>query len=126
MPATDTIDFEHEFEELVAQLRALPTAAPDHLRERVRALGEPATPRRLPVIPWRRGLLVLAPACVLALVAAAVIHGVLSSSPKREVTLAPQRERAATTGAGGAGGAPSDQSAAGKSVYGPVTGTKLS
>jgi hypothetical protein len=126
MPATDTIDFEREFKELVRELRALPTAAPERVRERVRALGEPAERRRLPVVPWRRAVLVLAPACVLALVAAAVIHGVLNSSPKREVTLAPQRERAATTGAGGARGAPSDQSAAGKSVYGPVTGTKLS
>src|SRR5919197_3384279 len=115
MPASDTIDFEHEFEELVAQLRALPTAAPDHLRERVRALGEPATPRRLPVIPWRRGLLVLAPACVLALVAAAVIHGVLSSSPKRAATSAPAHvystahRGAAGGGGGGAEKAPTDQ-----------------
>ena len=95
MPAIDTIDFEREFKELVRELRALPTAAPERIRERVRALGEPAERRRLPVVPWRRAVLVLAPACVLALVAAAVIHGVLNSSPKREVTLAPQRERAA-------------------------------
>jgi hypothetical protein len=81
MPATDTIDFEHEFGELVRELRALPTAAPVHVRERVRALGEPALSRRrrLPGLPSRRVLLVLAPACVLALVAAAVVHGVLNS-----------------------------------------------
>jgi hypothetical protein len=87
MPATDTIDFEREFEELVGELRALPTAAPEHLRERVRALGEPtAAPtllERLLVFPWRRSLLVLAPACVLALVTAAVIHGVVSSDEQR-------------------------------------------
>src|SRR6266540_6350114 len=79
MPATDTIDFEREFEELVRELRALPTAAPESVRERVRALGEPAPQRSLPRLPWRRSLLVLAPACALALVAAAVVHGVLNS-----------------------------------------------
>jgi Domain of unknown function (DUF4349) len=79
MPATDTVDFEREFEELVRELRALPTAAPESVRERVRALGEPAPRRSLPRLPWRRSLLVLAPACALALVAAAVVHGVLNS-----------------------------------------------
>lgn len=79
MPATDTVDFEREFEELVRELRALPTAAPESARERVRALGEPAPRRSLPLLPWRRSLLVLAPACALALVAAAVVHGVLNS-----------------------------------------------
>jgi hypothetical protein len=79
MPATDTLDFEREFEELVRELRALPTAAPESVRERVRALGEPTPRRSLPVLPWRRSLLVLAPACALALVAAAVVHGVLNS-----------------------------------------------
>ena len=78
MPATDTIDFEREFEELVRDLRALPTAAPEHVRESVRALGEPvpSTTRwgKLPGFPWRRSLLVLAPVCVLGLVTAAVIH----------------------------------------------------
>jgi Domain of unknown function (DUF4349) len=79
MPATDTVDFEREFEELVRELRALPTAAPESVRERVRALGEPTPRRSLPMLPWRRSLLVLAPACALALVAAAVVHGVLNS-----------------------------------------------
>jgi uncharacterized protein DUF4349 len=82
MPATD-VDFEREFEELVRDLRALPTAAPQHVREHVRALGEPAPPRKLHDLPfmfsWRRSLFVLAPVCVLALVGAAVIHGVLNS-----------------------------------------------
>ena len=57
MPATD-VDFEHEFEELVRDLRALPTAAPQHVRERVRALGEPARPQTLHdlllMFSWRR------------------------------------------------------------------------
>src|SRR5919198_1080725 len=85
MPTTDTIDFEREFEELVRELRALPIAAPESVRERVRALGEPAPRRSLPRLPWRRSLLVLAPACALGLVIAAVVHGVLNSSPKREL-----------------------------------------
>jgi Domain of unknown function (DUF4349) len=84
MPATDTIDFEREFAELVNELRALPTSAPDSARERVRALGEPAPRRELPHIPWRRSLLVLAPVCVLALVSAAVVHGVLSSGSSKQ------------------------------------------
>jgi hypothetical protein len=41
MPATETADFEREFEGLVRDLRALPTAAPAELRERVRSLGGP-------------------------------------------------------------------------------------
>jgi len=87
MPATETADFEREFEELVRDLRGLPTAAPAPLRERVRALGEPArapTPwDRLRSVSLRRSLLVLAPACVLALVVAAVIHGIVSSDGER-------------------------------------------
>jgi hypothetical protein len=68
-----------EYAELIRELRALPTAAPESLRERVCELGEPALRRALPSIPWRRSLLVLAPACVVALLAAAVVHGVLNS-----------------------------------------------
>jgi Domain of unknown function (DUF4349) len=84
MPATETMDFEREFEEVVRRLRALPTPAPsDVVRERVRALGEPAQQPQLwdrfRAVPWRRSLLILAPVCVLALVAAAVVHGVLNS-----------------------------------------------
>jgi len=83
MRATDTIDFEREFEELVRELRALPTAASQDARSRVRALGEPAPRRRLPTLPWRRSLLVLAPVCALGLVLAAVVHGVLNSAPEQ-------------------------------------------
>ncbi|MBA3734433.1 MAG: DUF4349 domain-containing protein [Actinobacteria bacterium] len=82
MPATD-VDFEREFEELVRDLRALPTTAPDHVRDHVRSFGEPVPARTLrdllPALSWRRSLLVLAPVCVLGLVSAAVIHGVLNS-----------------------------------------------
>ncbi|MFL6572207.1 MAG: DUF4349 domain-containing protein [Burkholderiales bacterium] len=78
------IDFEREFEELVRELRALPTDAPESVRERVRALGEPAPSRSLPSLPWRRSLFVLAPVCALGLVVAAVVHGVLNSVPNRQ------------------------------------------
>src|SRR6266511_577023 len=89
MPATDTVDFEREFEELVRELRALPTAATENVRERARALGEPAPRRSFPTLPWRRSLLVLAPACALGLVIAAVVHGVVNSSPKRQALSLP-------------------------------------
>jgi len=89
MPATD-VDFEREFEELVRDLRALPTAAPTNVRERARALGEPERPRTLHdlllTLASRRSLLVLAPVCVLALVSAAVIHGVVNSGGNPEQT----------------------------------------
>jgi hypothetical protein len=87
MPATDT-DFEREFAELVAQLRELPATAPGSLRARVRALGEPEAPPtlrdRLATFPWRRAVLVAAPACVAAVLSVAVVRGLLSSAPKRE------------------------------------------
>src|ERR671937_1173997 len=73
-----------EYAELTRDLRALPTAAPDSVRERVRALGEPAPRRSFPWLPWRRTLLVLAPVCVLGVVVAAVVHGVLNSAGGQE------------------------------------------
>ena len=88
MPATETADFEREFEELVRDLRALPTAAPASVREQVRALGEPGQRPtvwdRVRTIRLRRSLLVLAPACVLGLLVAAVVHGVVNSGVHRE------------------------------------------
>ena len=115
MPATNTIDFEREFEELVRELRALPSAAPEHVRERVRALGEPSQPRslrdrlRLPSVPWRRSLLVLAPVCVLGLVTAAVVHGVLNSSPRRQALTTAQQGEAVAGAAGTTRAQPKDQ-----------------
>ena len=100
MPATD-VDFEREFEELVRDLRALPTAAPEQLREHVRLLGEPARARTLrdvlPALSWRRSLLVLAPVCVLGLVSAALIHGLVNSGGSQNQALVQQ-----TSGSGGA------------------------
>src|SRR5580765_418737 len=99
MPATD-VDFEREFEELVRDLRALPTAAPEQLREHVRLLGEPARARTLrdvlPAFSWRRSLLVLAPVCVLGLLSAALIHGLVSSGGSQNQALVQQ-----TSGSGG-------------------------
>jgi hypothetical protein len=86
MPATD-IDFEREFAELVAQLRDVPAAAPESLRARVRALGEPETPPtlrdRLATLQWRRAVLIIAPACVAVLLSVAVVRGLLSSGASR-------------------------------------------
>jgi hypothetical protein len=81
MSATDTIDFEREFADLVRALRAVPGETSAPLRERVRGLGEPA-PRRSfrPPRVSRRLALVLVPACVLAVVAAAVVRGLVTSS----------------------------------------------
>jgi Domain of unknown function (DUF4349) len=84
-----------EYAELIRDLRALPTAAPEGLRERVRALGEPVPRSELPRVPWRRAVLVLAPVCVLALLSAAVVHGVLNSG-------APAKEAGAGHGEAGA------------------------
>src|SRR5439155_6859824 len=102
MPATETADFEREFEEIVRDLRALPTTAPASVREQVRALGEPGqrptTWDRVRTIRLRRSLLVLAPACVLGLVIAAVVHGVVSSGGHRETLTAVQSGRAMKAG----------------------------
>ena len=104
MPATD-VDFEREFEELVRDLRALPTAAPAAVREQVRALGEPARPRTLHdlllMLSWRRSLLVLAPVCALGLVSAAVIHGVLNSGSPQPVAVQHEAAKLDTRGSSG-------------------------
>lgn len=103
MPATD-VDFEREFEQLVRDLRALPTAAPAGVRERVRALGEPARPRTLHdlllMLSWRRSLLVLAPVCVLGLVSAALVHGVLNSGSPQPVAVQHEAAKLDAHGAG--------------------------
>ena len=71
-------------ESILRELRALPLDAPPALRQRVRALGEPAPRRTFPSVSWRRSVLVLAPVCVLGLVIAAVVHGVANSGPHRQ------------------------------------------
>lgn len=76
-------------ESIVRDLRGLDLDAPAALRERVRALGEPPARRSFPTMPWRRSLFVLAPACVLGLLVAAVVHGVANSG---EAQLTSQQE----------------------------------
>jgi hypothetical protein len=71
-------------ESMLRELRALPLDAPVALRERVRALGEPAPRRSIPTLTWRRSLLVLAPVCALGLVIAAVVHGLANSGANRQ------------------------------------------
>jgi hypothetical protein len=123
MPATD-VDFEREFEELVRDLRALPTAAPTSVRERVRTLGEPARPRTLHdlllTFSSRRSLLVLAPVCVLALVSAAVIHGVVNSGgdPRQTAAAVQKTDAHVQLGAPGSEGTAT-------TPWGAVTGTPL-
>jgi hypothetical protein len=128
MPATD-VQFEREFEELVRDLRALPTAAPPELRDRVRALGEPTEPWTvrdlLVAIPWRRSLLVLAPVCVLGLMSAAVIHGVLHSGKTNQVaSVSASRGALDSSVHGGAGGSATVPETApfAQSVPAPITG----
>lgn len=120
MPATD-VDFEREFAELVRDLRALPTAAPDAVRAQVRALGEPGPKHALRdlllMFSWRRSLLVLAPVCVLTVVAAAVIHGVLHSGNPARVAVAGKALESGTHGS--AGGATDG----GRQAFGAVTTT---
>jgi len=89
MPATD-IDFERDFAEVVARLRDVPAAAPESLRARVHALGEPEAPPtlrdRVAIVPWRRAVLVTVPVCLAALLSVAAVRGLLSSRPERNVT----------------------------------------
>jgi hypothetical protein len=93
------------------------------VRERVRALGEPARPRTLHdlllTVSSRRSLLVLAPVCVLALVSAAVIHGVVNSGGDSRQSAATVRKSAAELqrGAGAF-----DSHATATTPFGAVTG----
>jgi hypothetical protein len=123
MPATD-VDFEREFEELVRDLRALPTAAPTGVREHVRALGEPPRPRTLYdlllTFSSRRSLLVLAPVCVLALVSAAVIHGVVNSGGNSTQTALSAQKSVAEAQRGAL-----DSHATATTPFGAVTGAPL-
>ena len=100
MPATDTTDFEREFEELVRDLRALPTAAPESVRVQIRALGEPgqrlSVSDRVRSIPVRRSVLVLAPACVLGLVVAVGILGRSVSQENRKFVAAVSSDKIAS------------------------------
>src|SRR5438105_10047230 len=104
MPATEAVDFEREFAELVRELRGVPTEVPDKLRDRVRALGEPESrrPLRFPRLT-RRTVLVLVSACITAVVATAVVRGVVVSSNSHHKVLETARfSRTTHTAVGGA------------------------
>src|SRR2546423_3320592 len=116
MTAPDTIDFEREFADVVRGRGALPAAAPAAVRQRVRVLGEPVSRRSLRLPPWRRSLLVLAPVCVIGLVVAAVVHGVIDSAPKRQTL-----SLSGGVNHGGAGDATSTNPAE-RQVFGAATG----
>src|SRR6476469_6599728 len=90
-------------ESILRELRALPLDAPVALRERVRALGEPAPRWSFPTLPWRRSLLVLAPVCALGLVIAAVVHGLANSSERQLTAREKAVWRANPSGAGASG-----------------------
>src|SRR4051812_14985151 len=90
--------------ELARELRALATDAPAELRERVRALGEPASRGRIPRIAWRRATFVLVPACLSVLLAVAVVHGIVSSHATKHTSASPAVVEAGHV-ASGAGGA---------------------
>src|ERR671934_1629798 len=87
MPASETVDFEREFAELVRELRAVPSEAPRELRERVRARGEPAPRRTFRPRMSRRMLLALAPACVVAIAAGAALYTTFASSSTHRASL---------------------------------------
>src|SRR6266511_2176982 len=107
-------------DEILFELRTLP-GAPDALRERVRALPEPA-PRRewtLPRIEWRRVALVGAPAAIALAFGAAAIHGLLAPSERGTTPVALQAERGAARTAGGGGAVREKRTP----VFGAVTTT---
>src|SRR5436309_8503156 len=129
MLASETVDFEREFEELVRELRALPTDAPATVRERVRALGEPEPRRVFRQLTWRRAVVVLVPACVVAVVAAAAISGIVSSSNRtkhvaaeavKQQPNANPRRQVGITGHTASGGAVYGTATAQQDVLGPT------
>jgi len=74
---------------VVLELRSARPRAPEALRERVLALGEPEPRFAFPSLPWRRVALVAVPACLAVAVGAALIHGALhtGSSPRQEAVV---------------------------------------
>src|SRR5919199_505122 len=79
-------------EAIVAQLRAAAPRAPERLREQVLAAA-PDAPLRTPRVS-RRLLLVVAPVALAAIVAAAVVDGIVGSGSQPHVAALPIRERA--------------------------------
>ena len=71
---------------VVLELRSARPRAPEALRERVAALGEPEPQFALPRLQWRRVVLVAVPACLAVAVGAALIHGAFHTSSSPGVT----------------------------------------
>jgi hypothetical protein len=80
-------------EAILTELRALP-AAPERLRERVRALPEPKARAAwsFPRIELRRSLLVLAPAVVALALGAAAVHGIVADGSQQKQPVASRGE----------------------------------
>jgi hypothetical protein len=76
---------DERFDDLVRELRSEHVTASPELRERVRAIAAEAPAPRAPFAErfrLRRAALVLVPACVVAAVSAAMLHGLTSSGTK--------------------------------------------
>ena len=104
-------EIDERFDSLVQELRSGKTAASGELRERVQAIAAktPETSRRKPWLEhfsWRRAVLVAAPACVLAGVGAAMLHG-FTTSDSRQVSKGLELQRSSPhVTAGGPAGQP--------------------
>src|SRR5437588_522184 len=71
---------EDRLEALASELRAAKPAASPELRQRVTAMRPEPRRNFLPRLSARRAAVVLVPACVVAGVGVAVVHGVVSGS----------------------------------------------
>ena len=93
MPSPELID--ERFDEIVRELRSARVAPSPELRERVRKMAqgapEPPLGLRLPGIPLRRALLVLAPAAVAVALGSALVVGLATSgsSSRKAAPLTP-------------------------------------
>jgi uncharacterized protein DUF4349 len=90
---------DERFDELVGELRSGQATASPELRERVRAIaaGAPRMERRgsfVERLSWRRAALVLAPACIVAAVSAALLHGLSSTGSQTTAADEPAAFRA--------------------------------
>jgi Domain of unknown function (DUF4349) len=108
MPSPELTDFDRRFENVVAQLRAGAPESPESLRDRVRELaGAGAEPRRRTLSLPRRArprrlALVLVPVCLLGLLAAAAVVGVIGTRSGPEQQALRERGKPTTAAAGGA------------------------
>src|SRR5919204_144240 len=76
-PALDTE--ERHVATIVAALRAAPAPPPERLRKRVATTVPAGSRDRVPHVSLRRGLLVLVPTAVAAVLVAAVVDGLVTS-----------------------------------------------